>query len=332
MDSSWRRPRVVAFVLALDVLVLVGGVWSLARYRAGHPLNPIQAAFGRESTAEGRRELRLLRGDPVLDFRAPGTRLRSVHEAPAGKDLWSAHQPTEIRQLFSLDGEPGEVVERYRKVAEAAGWRWVESRCQFDLRSSSVLLAREVDGVASSLRVYAHLARPPPDAPRPGLVVELTAEPPGRPPQPPATADRRWRDPHCLRSFDPSSPALLEPVRVPSDPVAICGLLSAPEAARVVGPTGAQPGTNASPGCRYDGPGHGRRFLVVGAPESRAYYEDRRHEPAGAPVRAWFLLDDDQQGTATGAWADTRIGPVRVYADGLDPSQLEALAALLARP
>ena len=81
MDSSWRRPRVVAFVLVLDVLVVVGGVWSLARHRAGHPLNPVQDLFGRESTPEGRRELRLLRGDPVLDFRAPGTRLRSVREA-----------------------------------------------------------------------------------------------------------------------------------------------------------------------------------------------------------------------------------------------------------
>ncbi len=30
MDSSWCRPRVVAFVLALDIVVLVGAVgrWS----------------------------------------------------------------------------------------------------------------------------------------------------------------------------------------------------------------------------------------------------------------------------------------------------------------
>lgn len=43
------------------------------------------------------------------------------------------------------------------------------------------------------------------------------------------------------------------------------------------------------------------------------------------------MVEEFHRGTATGAWADSRIGPARISGEVLAPARLEALAALLAR-
>ncbi len=87
------RRKIVGVAVAA-VVVLTAGIWSLARHHAGYPLNPIDI-LARDTTAEGRRELRALRKDPVLDFRAPKTRLRRSTEVAAGRDWKNASQPTD---------------------------------------------------------------------------------------------------------------------------------------------------------------------------------------------------------------------------------------------
>jgi hypothetical protein len=335
--STWYRPRVFVFIGVLVASVLAAGVVSILRYQAGSPLNPLES-LGRDSTAEGRRELRDLRKEPVLRFRAPGTHLRSVRELPAGKDWWNALQPTEVRQLFRLEREPGEVVAAYRARGEAGGWRLVEVRCSFHLRSTSVTLTREVAGRPATLKVYGHLERPPPEPAHRGVLVSLTGEAPDRPPQSPLPAPMRQHDVHCLRNFDPGDPALVPPAVLPESPEAICGLLGLAEARRVVpAVSSVQPTTNAGRGCRYPTSAGDQVFGVFPAPEPRAYYEDERSAQDPADERFVLLEDRTAGGGAVGAWVDTRLGPVRLYGGpgarfpGLDASQLSALARLLAR-
>jgi hypothetical protein len=335
--NTWYRPRVLAFVGVLIASVLAAGVVSILRYEAGYALNPLES-LGRDSTAEGRRELRDLRKEPVLAFRARGTRLRSVREVPAGKDWWNALQPTEIRQLFRLEGEPGEAVDAYRARAVAGGWRVVEANCSFHLRSTSVTLIREVAGRPATLKAYGYLERPPPDSPRRGLLVTLTGEAPSRLPQVPGSTTLRQRDVHCLRNFDPADPALVPPTVLPDNPEAICALLRLEEARSVVpAVTTVQPTRNAGPGCRYAATNGDQVFGIFPAPESRAYYEDERSAQDPGDDRFVLVEDGTSDGRAIGAWVDARIGPVRLYGGagpqsrGLDASQLSVVARLLAR-
>ncbi len=108
--SSLTRPSPFRVGIAAAILFLAG-VGTLARYHAGYPLNPLDS-LGRDSTPEGRRELRALRRDPVLDFRAPGTRLRRSTEVAAGRDWKNAAQPTEIRRV--AERIPGSTIDYVR--------------------------------------------------------------------------------------------------------------------------------------------------------------------------------------------------------------------------
>ena len=325
--ESWQRPRVMAFVGALVLVVLGAGTGSLVRHRMGFPLNPLEI-LGRDSTAEGRRELRALRRDPLVDFRAPGTRLRSTSEKPAGKDWWNADQPTEIRQRFSVQGEPGDAVDAYRRRAEAGGWQLVETACSFHFRSTTVVLTRPVAGRPVTLRAYGFLERPPRDR---GLVVTLTVEPPEGPPQGPEGASLRRRDVHCLRSFDPADPTLLPPARIPGSSAELCGLLALADARRVVATaTSVEPRGGDGRACYYGDVGRGG-FSVVPADMPRAYYEDRRSAQDQGDDR-YLLVDGGTSPGPRAAWVDTRLGPVEIYGGGtLDARQLAALAVVLAR-
>lgn len=326
-----NSPRIRNVAIAA-ALVFPAAVGALVRYEAGYPLSPLEL-FGRNSSAEGRRELRALRRDPVLDVRAPSTRLRSAREVPAGKDWWNAEQPTEIRRLFTLQGEPGDAVDVYRARAEAGGWQLVEARCSFSHRSTSVTLTRTVAGRPATLLVYGYLERPPPASQIRGLLVSLTGEAPDRPPQGPGNASLRPRNIHCLRDFDPTSPALLPPARLPGSSAEICGLLTLAEAKRVVPAVGSvKPSVNSGPACWYDDVAKGG-FTVLAAKEPMAYYEDRAIG-VGSP---FLVIADTTSDRPRGAWVDTRIGPVEIYGGatpsrpGLDTGQIVALAELLAR-
>jgi hypothetical protein len=235
------RRKIVGVAVAA-VVVLAAGIWSLARHHAGYPLNPIDI-LARDTTAEGRRELRALRKDPVLDFRAPKTRLRRSTEVAAGRDWKNASQPTEIRRLFTLQGEPGTAVETFRRRAEAAGWKLHGVRCSFALRSTSVRLTRVVAERVVTLQLYGYFD---------GLLVSIKGEEPPWPADGPEGAGLRRRDIHCLRAFDPSSPDLQPPARQPDRPEAVCDLLPVTEARRIVPTvTTAKPWSNAGIGCRY---------------------------------------------------------------------------------
>ena len=335
MVETMNQPR-VRNVACAAVLVFLAAVGALVRYEAGYPLSPFEL-FGRDSTSEGRRELRALRREPVLDFRAPGTRLRSEREVPAGKDWWNAQQPTEMRRLFTLAGEPGDAVEAHRARAETTGWQVVETRCSFALRSTSVRLTRVVAGRPATLWLYGYLERPPPGRQARGLLVLLTGEAPGRPAQGREGASVRHRDVHCLRAFDPASPDLQPPARLPASSAEICGLLTLPEAKRVV-PAVAQmePSANSGLACRYRAVANGG-FTVRRADEPRAHYEDRRSGQDRGDGR-YVLLGERVSDGPTGAWVDTPIGPVEISGGAtstgrrLDAAQLVALAELLARP
>ena len=332
--TSRNRPNVVLVAIAAAI-VFAAGVGSVARYRAGYPLNPIDI-LSRDTTSEGRRELRTLRKDPVLDFRAPGTDLRRATDVAAGRDWKHASQPTEIRRLFTLTAEPGVAVEAYRARAVASGWQVHDVRCSFELRSTSLRLTRAVAGETVTLNLYGYLERQTSYSRSRGLLVSIKGEAPSGPADGPEGAGLPRRDVHCLRASDPDSPDLRPPALQPENGAAICGLLTVADARKVL-PTvsAAQPANNAGAGCRYLA-GTGRGFTVVAADEPRAYYQDKQspHDPGR---REFVLIDDDTSGPPEGVWVATRIGPVRVYGGttstgpGLDAGQLVALAQLLGR-
>lgn len=319
--------RTAAFVGIAAVLVFVAGVGSVARHRAGYPLSPIDI-LARDTTSDGRRELRALRKDPVLDFRAPGTRLRRSTDVAAGRDWKNSSQPTEIRRLFTLKGEPGAAVEAYRLRAEAAGWQLHSVDCSFHFRSTSVQLTRSVAGQHVTLHLFGHLDKPP-ERPGKGLLVSLKGEPPTRSADGPEGAGLARRNVHCLRAFDPNSPDLAPPVVVPTSATAVCSLLTLAEAQKIVPAVSkVEPTTHSGTGCRYLA-GKRQAFYVTDAPKPRAYYQDDRspHDP-GDP--RFTLLDSDTSGPPDRMWIDTRIGRVQVYG-GLDIRQMVALAELLSR-
>lgn len=325
-------PRRVGIAAAL---LLLAGVGALARYSAGYPLNPLDT-IGRDSTSEGRRELRALRRDPVLDFRAAGTRLRRATEVAAGRDWKNSAQPTEIRRVFSLKGQPGDAADAYRARAVAAGWQPHSARCSFDLASTSVTLTRSVNGQTVTLLIYGYLERVTTYTRNRGLLVALTGEKPNRPPDGPEGAGLARRDVHCLRAYDPASPDLDQPALQPESAAAICGLLSVAEVKKVVpAVVDAKPWMNAGIGCRYS-TGRDSGFTVTAADQPRARYQDDQ-SPQDPGDRRFVLVDHDTSGPAEGVWVDTRIGPLRVYAGatptrpGLDARQLVALAELLGR-
>jgi hypothetical protein len=320
--------RTAVFVAIAAALVFVAGVASVARYHAGYPVNPIDI-LSRDTTAEGRRELRALRKDPVLDFRAPGTRLRRSTDVAAGRDWKNSSQPTELRRLFTLKGEPGVAVDAYRVRAEAGGWRLHSVDCSFHFRSTSVRLTRSVAGQPVTLHLFGYLEKPPPYSSDRGLLVSITGEAPTVPADGPEGAGLAHRDVHCLRAFDPDSPDLAPPALQPTSAAAVCSLVSLAEAQRIVPAVSTvEPTIKAGMGCRYLA-GKRQAFYVTDAPMPRAYYQDDRspHDPGD---RRFILLDSDTSGPPDRMWVDTRIGPVQVYG-GLDARQFLALAELLSR-
>lgn len=322
-----RDRRTAVFVAVAALLLFVAGVGSLARYHAGYPLNPIDI-LGRDTTAEGRRELRALRKDPVLDFRAPGTRLRRSTDVAAGRDWKNASQASEIRRQFTVKGEPGAAVDAYRVRAEVAGWQPHSVACSFHFRSTSVRLTRSVEGRPVTLHLFGYMAKPPADSPDRGLLVTIEGEAPPAPADGPEGVGLARRDVHCLRAFDPASPDLAPPAVVPTSATAVCSLVTLAEAQKIVpGITEAKPTTNAGTGCRYLA-GRSQAFYVTDASQPRAYYQDDR-SPQDPGDRRFILLDSDTSGPPERMWVDTRIGPVQVY--GLDARQMVALAELLSR-
>jgi hypothetical protein len=326
MRAADRRTAV--FVAVAAVLVFVAGVGSLARYHAGYPLNPIDL-LARDTTAEGRRELRALRRDPVLDFRAPATRLRRSTDVAAGRDWKNSSQPTELRRMFTLKGEPGVAVDAYRVRAEAAGWRLHSVRCSLHFRSTSVRLTRSVAGHPVTLHLLGYLAKPPPESPNRGLLVTIEGEAPTVPADGPEGSGLARRDVHCLRAFDPNSPDLAPPALQPTSATAVCSLVTLGEAQKLVADVSkVEPTINAGVGCRYLA-GKRQAFFVTDAPQPRAYYQDDR-SPYDPGDRRFILLDSDTSGPPDRMWVETRIGPVQVYGR-LDARQLVALAELLGR-
>jgi hypothetical protein len=309
-------------------LILVTGVAVVARHRAGYA----DFVALRRSTAEGRGELRAVRREPVLDYRAPGTRPRTASELAAGKDVWGADQPTEVRRRYFLESEPGEAVDAYRSRAEAGGWRLVEARCSFWFRSTSVTLAKDVAGRAATLVVSGNL-----ESPRRSLLVSLTGEAPARPPQAVMGSALRRHDIGCLGGFDPDDPTLRPSARQPQSGAQLCGLLDPAEARRIVAtafPAQAE-GQGDYLGCRYGDTSRGG-FLVRNTGWPRAFYDDQRSaRDRGRP--SYVLLGERTDVGPQGAWVDTHIGPVEIYGGGtqddpgLDARQLAALAELLLR-
>ncbi|HEV2761173.1 MAG TPA: hypothetical protein VGV86_16555, partial [Acidimicrobiales bacterium] len=304
-----NQPR-VRNVACAAVLVFLAAVGALIRYQAGWPLNPL-ASLGHSSSAEGRGELRAFRRDPVLGFRAPSTRLRSVTDRREAATGGTPSSPPRSAASSPWTGEPGEAVDAYRVRAEASGWRLVATECSFVHRSTSVTLTRPIAGRPATLHVYGYLGRPPPESGSPGVLVTLTGMAPDRRPDGPEGAALRRRNVHCLRSFEPASPSLLRPARLPASPNEICDLLGVTEARRVVPAVSSlEPVVLGGLACRYGDLAAGG-FIVRVAKEPRAYYEDRQ-SAEGQPDDRNIVIDEARSDGPRGAWVDTRIGPVEI--------------------
>ena len=67
-------------------------------------------------------ELEQFQADPAAKFRAPGTKLIGDSKVEGIVRFNNEETVTRLDQAFSMTGDPGETVDAYRVVAEAAGW------------------------------------------------------------------------------------------------------------------------------------------------------------------------------------------------------------------
>ncbi|HEV2068311.1 MAG TPA: hypothetical protein VGR26_00795 [Acidimicrobiales bacterium] len=239
---------------------------------AGFLLN---SAFEPETLESGRREVEVLRNEPILGFRAPGTELRGQVEQPAQVQPFGGGQtPSVVELSFDMTGEPGDAVEAYRQVAQTMGWTWVTEGCSRTEKATGAVFAKTVAGFDATLVVRVRLPPGGPEEARTGaLTVTLLAQAAGGH-ELEIDVGLHRSDVHCLQGLDPSDADLQEPNSETSSEE-LCARIPVSEA-RAIFPdvVGVEPLVVS--GCLWvDGSGQ-PVFMVEQAYKSRAYYEDRR--------------------------------------------------------
>lgn len=296
---------------------------------------------GRQTKA-GPTELRILKADPVVRFRAPSTTLRSEDENIATEptsDQEANATVTRLDQVFDMRGDPGATVEAYRGAALSAGWRLVFEGCSRYERARGLLFTRTEQGYEAFLRIRAQLENPVPERKRlmsfgaPPDVNDRHLRVTFGPNVPPVSAGLRNNGPDCLSGLDPSDPDLAWP-QVPSRTGAsLCQRLPLTAARAVIADIDAAvPEDAPDPACSFKS-GANVRFTVLEADLPRAYYEDRKREPNRSDTFLFYVSEF----MGPGVWASTAGGPVIVSAAHVPPSnrptepQLRQIASRIQR-
>lgn len=183
----------------------------------------VSRAFPYSGTLEsGRQQLQAMKDDPVIAYRAPGTRLRSKEDHAASIDAFRAETSSSVRRVFEMKGEPGDSVAAYRVAAEGSGWRFVIDGCSRGTRATGAAFGKSIAGFDVTLAVRAQLDRARPSEWKPDesrglyetqkreLIVTMVTGPATASSLPvPAGFERN--NIHCLRNLDLSDPDLQPP-------------------------------------------------------------------------------------------------------------------------
>lgn len=223
----------------------------------------------------GRQEVRALRADPVLGFRAPGTRFLGQEELPSKRDWIGEGQTTSrVVQRFELTAEPGPILEAYRQAAQASGWALVIDGCSRTARATSIVLGKAFARFAATATVLAELGGT--DNRATGRLEVMLAATAAIPQSLPVDAGLERNGVDCLRGLDPADPDLQRPADGKEAVLQLCSRIPLPaakgldprvEAATAVGDRGYCWFTDA----------RGIPLLeIVSATQPRAYYLDRR--------------------------------------------------------
>jgi hypothetical protein len=280
-------------------------------------------------------ELALLQREPVVQYRAPGTELRTGDSTPGRVDRTPFFpdevHPTRITQTFNVEGDPAQAVEAYIGHATASGWQLVETACSSSERTSRAVLVKDLPGFRASLVLTGRAPVPP--AP---LLLDFMLS--SEPPPGPAGAGGVGLQPgslHCVRQVDAEDPDLRPPSSSPTwTPAELCALLPLAEA-QAANPRIERAVPEVSdrrPGCFFKAPHRtfaGRETTWIAVSDAfdtpRALYLDRRH-PASPADETLFLLTTRTGIALEGAWIATSRGPVELFVGDLDPGTTLALA------
>ena len=271
--------------------------------------------------------------DPVVKFRAPGTKLVKDSKE-SGVVLWGGTETeTRLDQVFSMTGDAAATVDAYRVEAEAAGWSLTFEGCSRDQQATGRAYKRSFDGHSATLSIRAELGSAPESSrDKDTLTVSIVLG--GDDTVVYVGQHRTGLD--CLAGLDPKSPEMKQPETDRITPEALCAAVNIDDLPAVQerlpygNPDDGYPST-----CNFfGGLNVGHLFTVGEAGQSLAYYQDVADDAAPPPVgrRFTFTGFDD-----AGIWVMSSRGPLVVTSRystagqyGLSPERLERIADDLA--
>ncbi len=279
-------------------------------------------AFEPETLELGRRQVRAMKADPILGFRAPGTTLRSEEEHAAQRDPFGEGQTTSfVHQTFEMTGPPGETVDTYRRAAEASGWGFVVDGCSRAERATGAVFGKRFGEFDATLVVHAQLDRDRALDPhygelgrraflvtlhaREATVADLSVD-----------AGIHHNDVHCLRGVDPSDPDL-QPPGPPAVTVGeLCSGLSLGRVDAIAPDVEAVELQFDGDECWLVNAAGSPLFIVRHAREPRAYYEDRRLASRHEMGDVFLFLPGGKKdpGQEPRLWSAHRAGPLVISA------------------
>lgn len=313
--SHLRRFRwvILSPLLVVTIFVVVSVLFAVGRM------------FEPQTLELGRQQIRAMKSEPIVGFRAPGTRLLSQEEHPAATHPWGGGQSTtSMRQSFDMTGDPDDTVEAYRLAAQANGWEFVADGCSRVERATATVFGKRLGGFDATLIVHAQLDRDRAldakygEPGRRGLLVTLEATKA-------AVADLSvdagvsHNDVHCLRGVDPSGADLQPPAPPTLTMEELCSRIPVPEAKAI---TAQVEGVLLEPAidqCWLVNALRHPLFMVEHAGYPRVYYEDRRLPSAqGSTERFSFsTYGKKDPNLERSVWVTTPSGTYVVRAGGV---------------
>jgi len=284
-----------------------------------------------------------LRREPIVTFRAPGTRLRSRHDTLGGsvpRIGETVTRTSEVALIFSTgDAQPGDAVAAYEQAAKAGGWQLVSMNCERQTLIVSAVFARDTrSGPATTAAV--RLLRVSEVVERHELNVTLRVDSVPNSAATPTSAGLPRRDSGCLRGFSPADPRR-RPLPGTSGRTAeqLCDLLREPlqtvyrdDASRnraldlrPWAQADSQFGSYWNPDTRAScsvSEGDLNIMIFDAATIPRAAYEDYQYSVASSAADLFFLTSNryNQTDELYGAWIDTPRGPIELLATSFLPN------------
>lgn len=287
-------------------------------------------ACGSTPTPGARARLAQLEADPVLKFRAPGTKLLDQSQQSSAR-LWAFEETeTRVDQVLSMSGDPAATVDAYSSVAEANGWGLAFEGCSRAHQATGRAFTRVVDNQSVTLSVRAELGSSPSSSRRkPTLTVSMVA---GGDTAVVWVGTRR-NDLRCLVGLDPSSPEIVRPEIDHITPEALCAAVDLDGIQGVKERIPFSPlGDDYPSACHFDGGLNvGYVLEVEEASEPLAHYQD--HSSVDAAPGQPFAFEDYE----AGVWLLSPHGPLVVRSRystsgeyGMSPERLLRIARDLA--